>query len=134
MVGAQDLFLASRIVGGTAGVLDEGMTAGAAAVTLLTFLGVSMADGAVAIAMVATGGLRHRIVCHAFYCIPTTSIEPLPSSERLGRYRWVVERTQAWLNRFRRLVIRYERRSDIHEAFLHLAAALICLTSLLPRL
>ncbi len=57
----------------------------------------------------------------------------IDSSERLGRYRWVVERTQAWLNRFRRLVIRYERRSDIHEAFLHLAAALICFTSLLPR-
>ncbi len=30
-------------------------------------------------------------------------------------------------------MIRYERRSDIHEAFLHLAAALICFTSLLPR-
>ena len=57
----------------------------------------------------------------------------IDSSERLGRYRWVVERTQAWLNRFRRLVIRYERRSDIHEAFLHLAAALICFTSLLQR-
>jgi IS5 family transposase len=55
------------------------------------------------------------------------------SSEKLGRYRWVVERTHAWLNRFRRLVIRYERRLDIHEAFLQLAAALICLTFFLPR-
>jgi len=42
------------------------------------------------------------------------------SSESLGRHRWVVERTLAWLNRFRRLTIRYERRADIHEAFLNL--------------
>ena len=48
------------------------------------------------------------------------------SSERLGRYRWVVERTLAWLSRFRRLVVRYERRADIHGAFLSLACALIC--------
>jgi len=34
--------------------------------------------------------------------------------------------TFAWLNRFRRLTIRYERRDDIHAAFLHLGSALIC--------
>jgi transposase len=43
------------------------------------------------------------------------------SSERLGRFRWVVERTLAWIGRFRRLAIRYERRSDIHMALLALA-------------
>ena len=36
----------------------------------------------------------------------------------LGRWRWVVERTFAWLNQFRRLRVRYEKRADIHEAFL----------------
>ena len=36
----------------------------------------------------------------------------------LGRWRWVVERTFAWLNLFRRLRVRYEKRADIHEAFL----------------
>ena len=41
------------------------------------------------------------------------------SRERLGRYRWVVERTLAWLNCFRRLTVRYERRAAIHEAFLY---------------
>ncbi len=30
--------------------------------------------------------------------------------------RWVVERTFAWLNQFRRLRVRYEKRADIHEA------------------
>lgn len=48
------------------------------------------------------------------------------SRERLGRSRWVVERTLAWLHQFRRLRIRDERRSDLHDAFLHLGVALIC--------
>lgn len=47
------------------------------------------------------------------------------SSQRLGRHRWVVERTFAWLNRFRRLKVRYDRRLDIHEALMHLGCALI---------
>jgi transposase len=48
------------------------------------------------------------------------------SRERLGRWRWVVERTLGWLHRFRRLRIRHERRADIHQAFLSLACSLIC--------
>lgn len=44
----------------------------------------------------------------------------------LGVYRWVVERTLSWLHRFRRLRIRYERRHDIHEAFLIAGCILIC--------
>jgi transposase len=47
-------------------------------------------------------------------------------SDRLGRHRWVVERTLAWLAKYRRLTIRYERRADIHQAFLSLACSLIC--------
>ena len=39
----------------------------------------------------------------------------------------------AWLNRYRRLVIRYERRADIQEAFVHLGCALICLNILERR-
>ena len=50
----------------------------------------------------------------------------IESSERLGKHRWVVERTLAWLNRYRRLRIRYERRADMHLAFLHIGCALIC--------
>ena len=44
----------------------------------------------------------------------------------LGRWRWVIERTFAWLNQFRRLRVRYEKRADIHEAFLSLGCALVC--------
>jgi transposase len=43
----------------------------------------------------------------------------------LGVFRWVVEGTLAWLHRFRRLALRYERRADVHEAFLTLGCALI---------
>ena len=46
--------------------------------------------------------------------------------EGLGAARWVVERTIAWLHQFRRLRVRYERRADIHQAFLTLGCILIC--------
>jgi len=52
------------------------------------------------------------------------------ASERLGRHRWVVERTLAWRNRYRRLTIRHERREDIHQAFLTLGCARICFNHL----
>ena len=52
------------------------------------------------------------------------------SSKKLGRHRWVVERTLAWLAKYRRLTIRYEQRDDIHEAFLYLGCSLICLNYL----
>jgi transposase len=44
----------------------------------------------------------------------------------LGRERWVVERSFAWLHGFRRLLVRYERRADMHEAFLALGCCIIC--------
>jgi transposase len=40
----------------------------------------------------------------------------------LGRWRWVVERTFAWLSQFRRLRVRYDKRADVHEASSRLAA------------
>jgi transposase len=43
----------------------------------------------------------------------------------LGRWRWPVERTLAWLHQFRRLRVRWERRADIHQGFLKLAVCLI---------
>ncbi len=40
------------------------------------------------------------------------------------------ERTFAWLNQFRRLRVRYDKRADIHEAFLSLGCTWICWQSL----
>lgn len=39
--------------------------------------------------------------------------------------RWVVERTHSWMNRFRRLLIRWEKKSSNYIALLHLACAYI---------
>jgi transposase len=50
----------------------------------------------------------------------------MDSSTRLGRHRWKVERSLAWLVANRRLTIRYERHADILEGFLHLSCALTC--------
>ena len=49
-----------------------------------------------------------------------------PHGSGLGKTRWVVERTIAWLHQFRRLRVRYERLPSMHEAFLMLGACLIC--------
>ncbi|MBA3400599.1 MAG: IS5 family transposase [Actinobacteria bacterium] len=39
--------------------------------------------------------------------------------------RWVVERTHSWLHRFRRILVRWEKRADTYLAMLHLACGLI---------
>jgi putative transposase len=39
--------------------------------------------------------------------------------------RWVVERTHSWMNRFRRILVRWEKREDTYIAMLHLACAII---------
>jgi len=44
----------------------------------------------------------------------------------LGVYRYVVEQTLALLHQFRRLRVRYDRRDDVHEAFLSLGCSVIC--------
>ena len=59
--------------------------------------------------------------------VPRIARRGIESSEKLGRYRWIIERTLAWFSRFRRLAIRYERRLDILTGFHLLATSLICL-------
>jgi transposase len=55
------------------------------------------------------------------------------TSQKLGRHRWVIERSFAWINRFRRLTIRYERRIDIHHALTAIACSFICLRGFVGR-
>jgi transposase len=50
----------------------------------------------------------------------------IESSERLGRHRWKVERTVAWLLGCRRLRVRYDRSDERFYAFALLAGALVC--------
>jgi len=44
----------------------------------------------------------------------------------LGKYRYVVEAAFDWLFNQRRLRVRYEKRDDIHQAFLIIGCLLIC--------
>jgi transposase len=46
---------------------------------------------------------------------------------RRYRRRWIVERTNAWLGNFRRLVVRYDRSLTIYSAFFHIACFMIVL-------
>jgi transposase len=47
------------------------------------------------------------------------------TSDPLARHRWVIERTNAWLRRFRRLTIRTEPNSQVYLAYLTLALIII---------
>ncbi|PPU76158.1 IS5/IS1182 family transposase, partial [Xanthomonas populi] len=46
-------------------------------------------------------------------------------NDRLGRHRWVVERMHAWFAGMGKLLIRFERRIDLHLALLWLACSII---------
>jgi transposase len=50
----------------------------------------------------------------------------IETSTKLGKHRWVIERSIAWLFGYRRLIIRYERKANHFCAFLTLAATLTC--------
>jgi IS5 family transposase len=58
--------------------------------------------------------------------VPRIARPDIESGERLGRHRWAIERTSAWLFGHRRLTIRYERHGHLFNAFLVLAAAITC--------
>jgi putative transposase len=44
--------------------------------------------------------------------------------------RWVVERAHSWMNRFRRLLIRWEKKPENYLAFLHLTCAIIAIRAI----
>ncbi len=68
----------------------------------------------------------HRQTLRRMGIEPVIAKRHTPHGSGLGRTRWVVERTIAWLHRFRRLRVRDERRPEIHEAFLSIGCILIC--------
>jgi len=57
---------------------------------------------------------------------------PTQDGRKLRRYRrrWIVERTNAWLGNFRRLVVRWERYLHMYGAFVHVALMIITLRTL----
>lgn len=50
---------------------------------------------------------------------------------RKYRKRWIVERTNAWIQNFRRVAMRYERSAAIYTGLVHMACALIVLRRVL---
>ena len=61
---------------------------------------------------------------------PRIARRRIDSSARLGRDRWTIERTGAWLGGWRRLRIRYERSSERFYALAMLACTVICFNAL----
>lgn len=68
----------------------------------------------------------NRVALRRRHIAPRIARKGIESRTRLGRDRWVVERDFAWLYRSRHLLVRYDRADAIHDAFLHLACAIIC--------
>ena len=68
---------------------------------------------------------NYRRLLHADGIPTSIARRGQPHGSGLGKIRWVVERTHAWLHAYRRLRIRYERRAGIHEAFLQIACCLV---------
>jgi transposase len=69
---------------------------------------------------------RHRQELRRRGITPVIARRQTAHGSGLGRYRWVVERTFAHLHNLKRLLVRYERRADMHEALLALGCCLIC--------
>ena len=68
----------------------------------------------------------HRVELRARGIQPVLAHRLTPHGSGLGVHRWVVERTLSWRHQFRRLRVRWERRADIHMAFLTIGCILIC--------
>jgi transposase len=68
-------------------------------------------------------GLRRQLRCRGI--APEIARRKTTHGSGLGRARWVVERTFAWLHNFKRLLVRYDRRHEIHEAFLAIGCCLV---------
>ncbi|WUM75049.1 IS5 family transposase [Streptomyces sp. NBC_00328] len=58
--------------------------------------------------------------------LPVISRKGAPNIKGLGQLRYVVEQTFALLHQFKRLAIRWERRLELHDAFVSLGCSLIC--------
>jgi transposase len=69
---------------------------------------------------------RHRDELRTRGITPKIAKRKTANGSGLGTQRWVVERTFSWLHNHRRLARRYDRRADIHQAFLTIGCALIC--------
>ena len=62
---------------------------------------------------------------HLHLSPPAKETRDIPVEKKHPARRWVVERTHSWHNRFRRLLVRWEKKLDNYYAMVDLASALI---------
>ena len=67
-----------------------------------------------------SNALRHQRI------LPVISRKGCPNIKDMGKLRYVVEQTFALLHQFKRLAVRWERRTELHDAFVSLVCSLIC--------
>lgn len=82
-----------------------------------------------AVALRAARGPRRPI----HLCLDKGYDYPLLGCVRGKARRWVVERTNSWHNRFRALLVRWERKAEQYLAMLHLACGLIAFRQARPE-
>ncbi|MFF0022874.1 transposase [Streptomyces sp. NPDC005496] len=68
----------------------------------------------------------HRDELRRRRILPVISRNGSPNIKGLGKLRYVVEQTFALLHQFKRLAVRWERRTELHETLVSLACSLIC--------
>jgi transposase len=76
---------------------------------------------------------KHRRLLRQRGITPLIARRNTTHGSGLGTVRWIVERTFAHLHQFKRLLVRYERRAEMHEAMLAIGCCLICFRRL-PKL
>jgi transposase len=69
---------------------------------------------------------KYRRLLRARGITPVIARRGTEHGSGLGVVRWVVERTFAHLHQFKRLLVRYERRAEMHEAMLAIGCCLLC--------
>ncbi len=74
------------------------------------------------------GEPAQAIMRHHGYTPHVRQIGDEAKAKRRGQRarRWVVERSHSWFNRFRKLLVRYEKKEANYLALTHCAAAIIC--------
>ncbi|OBQ51256.1 transposase [Streptomyces sp. H-KF8] len=68
----------------------------------------------------------HRDELRKRRILPVISRKGAPNIQGLNKLRYVVEQTFALLHQFKRLAVRWKRRTELHDAFASLACSLIC--------
>ncbi|MFJ9634705.1 hypothetical protein ACIRU8_44150 [Streptomyces sp. NPDC101175] len=68
----------------------------------------------------------HREELRRRRILPVISRKGAPNMKGLDKFHYVVEQTFALLHQFKRLAVRWERRTELHDAFVSLACSLIC--------